>query len=81
MSRLPQISAQQLVKLLHKLDPSIETRSGRGSHLVQLKRVVNGKTLFTTIAGHGNMPLKEGTLKGILKDLQIDENILRERQY
>jgi len=48
---------------------------------VQLKRVVNGKTLFTTIAGHGNMPLKEGTLKGILKDLQIDENILRERQY
>jgi len=82
MSRLPQMSAQQLIKVLYKIDSTIEARKGKdGSHVVQLKRVVKDTPLFTTIASHGNRPLKEGTLKGILEDLQIDEKILRDRRY
>ena len=76
------MSAQQLIKLLYKIDPSIEARKSKGtSHVVQFKRVVNGIPLFSTISSHGNQPLKEGTLKGILKELQIDEMILRDRRY
>jgi predicted RNA binding protein YcfA (HicA-like mRNA interferase family) len=77
MPRLPQLSATELLKRLTEIDPSIECRSGRGSHLFQLKRVVGGAPRFSTVAAHGNEPLKLGTLKGILRDLGIDDRLLR----
>lgn len=42
MPRLPQLSATELLKQLLEIDPSIECRAGRGSHLYQLKRIVDG---------------------------------------
>ena len=77
MPRLPQLSARELIKFLHKYDSSIECRPGKGSHLAQFVRVVNGQKKFATVSGHGNDPLDVGTLKAVLRDLGIDESILR----
>lgn len=77
MPRLPQLSAIELVKLLRKIDPLIEIRQGRGSHVFQLRRDIDGVAKLSTVAAHANKPLKIGTLKGILKDLEIDEGLIR----
>ncbi len=60
-----------------EIDPSIECRSGRGSHLFQLKRMVNGVPCFSTVAGHGNEPVRLGVLKATLRQLKIDESLFR----
>jgi len=72
MTRLPVVTARQLVKALKKI--GFEERHQRGSHL----RLFNPSTLRqTTVPMHGGT-LKRGTLHTTLKQADLSVEALQE---
>ena len=71
MPRLPRCTGKQMIALLVR----------RGFSVVRIKgshHVLQKDDLRTVVPVHGNEPLKLGTLRGILRDVELSPNDLRE---
>lgn len=68
MQKLPKLSGAEAIKLLARLGFNAVRQSG--SHVILIKKTTDGKT-GTVVPLHKE--LKIGTLKGILKKAQVDE--------
>ncbi len=64
MSKLPRISGKEMVKLLQRL--GFRTARIRGSH-----HFMERGNQQTTVPVHGNRDLKIGTLRKILRDVEM----------
>jgi len=69
MPKLPQISAKEIIKVLHKLN--FKLKSQRGSHIKFIREYEYGKE---TIIIPNHKVLRPGTLHSILKQLNLDVN-------
>jgi predicted RNA binding protein YcfA (HicA-like mRNA interferase family) len=64
MAKLPRVTGQQMVRFLQR--EGFQLLRIRGSH----NYLTNGE-LRTSVPVHGNSDLKIGTLRGILRDVQM----------
>lgn len=64
MPKLPRPSGKEMVTFLERKD--FDVVRIKGSHFV-----IQKNDLRTTVPVHGNKPLKIGTLRGILRDVEI----------
>jgi predicted RNA binding protein YcfA (HicA-like mRNA interferase family) len=71
--KTPRISAKELIRILKKL--GFEEVRMRGSHVILIH---SKKNLKTVVPLHQGNILPIGTLKGILADAQITNEILRD---
>jgi predicted RNA binding protein YcfA (HicA-like mRNA interferase family) len=71
--KTPSISGPQLVRILEKMGFVIKRQ--KGSH-IQLFRESDRR--FTTVPVHGRKDIPIGTLKAILKDVEISSEELNE---
>jgi len=73
MPKLPNINARKLIRALHKLG-FIEHRERGTSHLVFSH--ADGRRIV--VSRHGSRDIKKGTLAGIVHDLKIPPDELRD---
>lgn len=64
MAKLPQVAGQEMVRFLER--EGFQVLRIRGSHHFLAKG-----ELRTSVPVHGNRPLKIGTLRSILRDVQL----------
>jgi predicted RNA binding protein YcfA (HicA-like mRNA interferase family) len=64
MAKLPQVAGQEMVRFLER--EGFQLLRVRGSHHFMAR-----DELRTSVPVHGNRPLKIGTLRGILRDIQL----------
>ncbi len=74
-AKLPQITGEELVKVLQK--EGFEVARQRGSH-VQVRKYVGGKKITFPVPVHKGRTLKPGTLRGILRKAGISVERLLE---
>jgi predicted RNA binding protein YcfA (HicA-like mRNA interferase family) len=73
MPRLPRVNSRKLIRVLHKLG-FVENPERGSSHLVFFHP--DGRRIV--VARHGSRDIKKGTFAGILRDLKISSDELRE---
>lgn len=66
MTRLPQVSAKEVLKVLYRLNFRIVTQ--RGSH-IKLVRFVGGVKEKVTVPNH--KAIRKGTFRNILRELEL----------
>ena len=64
MAKLPRVTGQQMVRFLQR--EGFQLLRVRGSH-----HFLSKEPLRTSVPVHGNRELKVGTMRGILRDIQI----------
>ncbi len=62
------VSGEQAIQALMRMGCE-RTRQGKGDHVIMSRQTANGR-LTSPVPMH--KPIKIGTLKGILKELQLD---------
>lgn len=72
MPKLPAVSGKKLVRVLEKEGFMVERQ--RGSHV--LLEHPDGR--IVTVPVHGNIDIPKGTLRGILRDIDITPQRLQE---
>lgn len=74
MSSLPQVSGSRLINALEKA--GFVTLRQKGSHVLMRHR--DDLSRRATIPVHGSKPVKPGTLRAILRGVQMNEEDLKQ---